>query len=170
MTFVTSFRYFLFPKNVDLWTTSKPKNADLRNRTNLKETKKSIEILFLYLLLFPTSVERINDKVKVGVITTYRVDPLSFIKLCLRIWFLIQSLIATATTSLEIKQRKWMTKYTIRKSFQCDVQSPISLWVYYDSCTTYDANFNTVCICRCKAGDVTRFAHHYLFAATTQQK
>ena len=85
MTFVTSFRYFLFPKNVDLWTTSKPKNADLRNRTNLKETKKSIEILFLYLLLFPTSVERINDKVKVGVITTYRVDPLSFIKLCLRI-------------------------------------------------------------------------------------
>ena len=33
-------------------------------RTNLNETRKSIEIPFLYLLLLPTSKERINDKVK----------------------------------------------------------------------------------------------------------
>ena len=80
MTFVTSFRYFVFQKKkINLGTTSKPKNADRRNSTNLNETRKSFEILFLYLPLLPTSLEHINDKVKVGVITKYRVDPLSFI-------------------------------------------------------------------------------------------
>lgn len=69
MTFVTSFRYFVFKK----WQFVDNKQAQEfgpeEQDQSQRKTRKSIEILFLYLPLLPISVERINDKVKVGVIT-----------------------------------------------------------------------------------------------------